>query len=198
MSLPVTPPYHVEPPRLFSVDLRDARRGLIPAMCSLIVRRDALLALGGMEADFRGLYEDQVLYIKPGLSLRAVIDPRPSRCIASTPTSACELVDRQRHVERIGPSAPAAALHGVDGGLRRRRRGTRLVVSGDRAPQHRPRWLVGGTTCAATAGSRLRPGGPGTGPPLWRAGCVRDAAPSRGRSVLAAGASNSSAPLRRR
>ena len=33
--------------------------------------------VGGLEAEFRGLYEDQVLYVKAGLQLTAVIDPRP-------------------------------------------------------------------------------------------------------------------------
>jgi glycosyltransferase involved in cell wall biosynthesis len=36
----------------------------LPGICSLIVRREAYAAVGGFEADFRGLYEDQVFLSK--------------------------------------------------------------------------------------------------------------------------------------
>ena len=76
-------------------------------MCSLLVRREALLELGGLEAQFRGLYEDQVLYVKAGLQLTAVIDPRPLALYRQHPGSACEVSIAEGAWSREGPSAAA-------------------------------------------------------------------------------------------
>ena len=108
MTLPSAPPYTVlPPPRLFSAIYGIPGGGHVPAMCSLLVRRDALLALGGLEAEFRGLYEDQVLYVKAGLQLTAVIDPRPLALYRQHPGSACEVSIAEGAWSRDGPS-PAA------------------------------------------------------------------------------------------
>jgi glycosyltransferase involved in cell wall biosynthesis len=109
MSLPaVAPGVVVEPPDLFPAMYGTPGGWRIPAMCSLIVRRDALRAIGGMEAEFRGLYEDQVLYTKLALRLPAVVDRRPLALYRQHPDSACEQSITAGTWQRIGPSAPAA------------------------------------------------------------------------------------------
>jgi glycosyltransferase involved in cell wall biosynthesis len=52
--------YH--PPRLAALFLR--QKALTPGTCSAIIRRDAVLAVGGFEESFRGMYEDQVFFTK--------------------------------------------------------------------------------------------------------------------------------------
>lgn len=42
----------------------DTRGAILPGICSLTVRRDAILAVGGFEPEFRGCYEDQVFISK--------------------------------------------------------------------------------------------------------------------------------------
>jgi len=84
-------------PRLQVVEPVDAFLGVyaspdvwyVPAMCSLIIRRDRLLALGGMIDEFAGLYEDQVLYTKVLLGLRLVFDERVLSLYRQHDASAC-------------------------------------------------------------------------------------------------------------
>jgi glycosyltransferase involved in cell wall biosynthesis len=52
--------YH--PPRLAALFLR--QKALTPGTCSALIRRDAVLAVGGFEESFRGMYEDQVFFTK--------------------------------------------------------------------------------------------------------------------------------------
>src|SRR6185369_4487378 len=108
MTLPNAPPYTpLRPPRLFSAIYGVPGGGQVPAMCSLLVRRDALLALGGLEAQFRGLYEDQILYVKAGLQLTAVIDPRSLALYRQHPGSACEVSIANGAWRLVGPSPSA-------------------------------------------------------------------------------------------
>jgi hypothetical protein len=78
----------------------------IPAMCSLLITRRALLRIGGLDDSFRGLYEDQVLYAKIALHLRAVIDPRPMALYRQHDASACQIAIDAGEWQRIGPSEP--------------------------------------------------------------------------------------------
>ena len=54
----------IPPPHLLSAFIEG---GAAPCMCSVLVRRAAALAVGGFEARFRGLYEDQAFYAKLAL-----------------------------------------------------------------------------------------------------------------------------------
>ena len=109
MTLPDAAPYTVlQPSGLFSAIYGIPGGGQVPAICSVLVRRDALLAIGGLEAQFRGLYEDQALYVKASLKLAAVIDPRPLALYRQHPWSACEVSIAQGAWSREGPSAAAA------------------------------------------------------------------------------------------
>jgi SAM-dependent methyltransferase len=98
----------LRPPSLFAAIYGIPGGGRVPTMCSLLVRRDAILALGGHEAQFRDLYEDQVLYVKAGLHLSAVIDPRPLALYRQHPGSACEVSITDGTWNRAGPSQRAA------------------------------------------------------------------------------------------
>ena len=105
MMLPNARPYTMLPrSELFSAIYAIPGGSHVPAMCSLLVRRDALLSLGGLEAEFRGLYEDQVLYVKAGLQLTAVIDPRPLALYRQHPGSACEVSIAEGVWRREGPN----------------------------------------------------------------------------------------------
>ncbi len=105
MTLPDAPPYtELPPPRLFPAVYAIPSVSHVPAMCSLLVRRDALVAIDGLEAEFRGLYEDQVLYVKAGLKLTAVIDPRPLALYRQHPGSACEVSIAEGAWSREGPN----------------------------------------------------------------------------------------------
>jgi GT2 family glycosyltransferase len=105
MSLPeVAPERIVEPPDLFAAIYGQPGGWRVPAMCSLVVRREALIALGGMEVEFRGLYEDQVLYTKLALHLRTVVDPRPLALYRQHSGSACERSVADGSWQRLGPS----------------------------------------------------------------------------------------------
>jgi GT2 family glycosyltransferase len=104
MKLPAAPPGEViESPALLSAIYGEPGAWRVPAMCSLLIERRALLAVGGMEQQFRGLYEDQVLYTKLAASLRAVIDPRPVALYRQHATSAVTAaglpVDRRSEAE---------------------------------------------------------------------------------------------------
>jgi glycosyltransferase involved in cell wall biosynthesis len=92
MTLPTAPAYTIlAPPALLIAIYGIVGGGQVPAMCSLVIRRDSLVSIGGMVSDFRDLYEDQVLYVKLGLKLSAVVDPRPLALYRQHPASACSL-----------------------------------------------------------------------------------------------------------
>lgn len=52
-----------QPPSILEAFIRTAGR-ILPGICSLTVRREAVAAVGGFESDFRGCYEDQVFLSK--------------------------------------------------------------------------------------------------------------------------------------
>jgi len=107
MSLPDGPHHRViEPPALLAAMYAEPGAWRIPAMCSLLVTRRALSAIGGLDDAFRGLYEDQVLYAKIALHLRVVIDPRPMALYRQHDASACQVAIDAGEWQRIGPSEP--------------------------------------------------------------------------------------------
>lgn len=55
----------VQPPNLLTYWLNHT--AAVPCMCSLLVRKEVMQTIGGFEATFRGLYEDQVFYAKVAL-----------------------------------------------------------------------------------------------------------------------------------
>jgi glycosyltransferase involved in cell wall biosynthesis len=61
-DLGVTPDRVVAPPTLFRNLLRNEFQ--TPTPCNALMRRSAMLAIGGSEASFGGMFEDQVLFAK--------------------------------------------------------------------------------------------------------------------------------------
>ena len=78
---PLTPPRHraglLHGPMLLEWFLTD--ESLTPCTCSVLVKTAVARRLGGFEASFRGLYDDQVFYAKVALAEPILVDPR---CVA--------------------------------------------------------------------------------------------------------------------
>ncbi len=66
----------VQPTELFHRMYRDPWHWTVPAICGVVIRREALDRVGGFDRQFTGMFEDQVLYSKIGLGLRVVLDTR--------------------------------------------------------------------------------------------------------------------------
>jgi hypothetical protein len=102
----VVPHTVIEPPTLFAAMYGVPGAWRVPAICSLLITRSGLLRIGGLDDRFRGLYEDQVLYAKIALHLRAVIDPRPMALYRQHVASACQIAIDAGEWQRVGPSEP--------------------------------------------------------------------------------------------
>jgi glycosyltransferase involved in cell wall biosynthesis len=70
-ALGVRPNTLIQPPALVPRFLEG--RAAVPCTCSLLVRRQAVVELGGLDESFRTLYEDQVLYCKICLHSRVFV-----------------------------------------------------------------------------------------------------------------------------
>jgi GT2 family glycosyltransferase len=79
----------IKPPALFAAIYGTPGTWYVPAMCSLLIRRQALVTAGGMSQEFRGLHEDQVLYTKIALTMRVVLDERALALYRQHGGSAC-------------------------------------------------------------------------------------------------------------
>ena len=97
----------VPPPRMLSAVLR--RGAFSTPTCSLLVRRDALLAVGGGEASFPALFEDQVLLAKLYLTRTCVISGSATARYRRHPGSSTALAERDGsyHPNRPNPSHEA-------------------------------------------------------------------------------------------
>lgn len=68
----VEPGRVMEPGDLLALYRRTAGAS-VPAICSILARRSAVVDVGGFEDSFRGSFEDQVFYARMGLHLRVLI-----------------------------------------------------------------------------------------------------------------------------
>jgi hypothetical protein len=59
-------------PPFVAVHYLNAHGAGIPGICSLLIRREALLGVGGFDDSFRRLYEDQVMLFKMFLNHRVI------------------------------------------------------------------------------------------------------------------------------
>ncbi|MEP4649676.1 MAG: glycosyltransferase family 2 protein, partial [Ilumatobacter sp.] len=96
----------IEPPELFADIYLEPDAFRVPAICSTLIDRASLLRVGGFEDSFRNLYEDQVLYSKIALQLRAVVDPRPLALYRQHEASACHVAIDAGEWQWTGPSEP--------------------------------------------------------------------------------------------
>jgi hypothetical protein len=70
-------PGRVYPPPELAVRILLRHEGAIPCTCAVLVRRDAALAVGGFEQEFR-LYEDQTLWAKLFVRYPVLVAGRPT------------------------------------------------------------------------------------------------------------------------
>lgn len=106
--LPWPPGTLVPPPRMLSAVLR--RGAYSTPTCSLLVRRDLLLAVGGGEVEFRALFEDQVLLAKLYLAHACVISGTRTARYRRHPSSSTARAQREGTYDPVGPSSSHAAF----------------------------------------------------------------------------------------
>jgi glycosyltransferase involved in cell wall biosynthesis len=70
LGLPADRPF--DPP-IVAIGFLESHGGNVPGICSLLVRTEALRAVGGFEDSFRTLYEDQVFFFKICLRYKVVV-----------------------------------------------------------------------------------------------------------------------------
>ena len=87
-SLYLPPEQVFQPPELATHFLSVHGLG-VPGICSLLIKREAILAVGGSEDQFRRLYEDQVLLFKIMLNFPAVVLDEVLDHYRQHPESAC-------------------------------------------------------------------------------------------------------------
>ena len=104
--LGVEPDTVQEPGELLLTYRRDT--GTLPAICSVLLRRAALLRLGGFAVEFRGCFEDQVMLAKLGLHLRVHVSGDSTVLYRRHDASACAIA-----IERgtYHPMRPNVAEH---------------------------------------------------------------------------------------
>jgi len=101
--LGVEPDTIVPPPRLLPRFLR--RDAYTPGTCSVVVRRDAALAVGGFEEEFRGMYEDQAFFYKLCYVAPVYVDGVCGDLYRQTPDSHSGRMRSIGHFRVFGPSA---------------------------------------------------------------------------------------------
>lgn len=79
----------VRPPGAFAAVYGQPGYESAPAICSLMMRRETFLGVGGSLATFRSLFEDQVLFARAFLHAPIVLDDRPLALYRQHPSSAC-------------------------------------------------------------------------------------------------------------
>jgi len=91
-DLPLRQP--VPPPGILVTIYSQPSGWLVPGICSFFFRREALLEIGGFDDEFKGLFEDQVLYVKAFVRLTFVLDDRPLTLYRQHDASACAVAAR--------------------------------------------------------------------------------------------------------
>lgn len=74
---------------IVAIGYLESHGGNVPGICSLLVRRRDLMAVGGFEDAFRTLYEDQVFFFKIGLNYKVMAIDRVLDYYRQHPDSAC-------------------------------------------------------------------------------------------------------------
>jgi glycosyltransferase involved in cell wall biosynthesis len=95
-DLGVTPDTVIEPPRLLGNLIEN--RAQTPTTCNALVRRECLLELGGFQSEFRGMFEDQVFFMKLCLEKRVFVSSRTWARYRQRPDSCSALAERSGRV----------------------------------------------------------------------------------------------------
>jgi len=86
----VPPNSLVAPPALLSLALK-TEGATMPGICSVLVRRQTIEAVGGFETSFRGLYEDQAFLVKVFLKSAVFVTDACLDLYRQHPDSACSV-----------------------------------------------------------------------------------------------------------
>lgn len=78
---------------IVAIGFLESHGGNVPGICSLLVRRDAVLSVGGFDPDFRTLYEDQVFFFKICLNFKVIAVDKVLDRYRQHPASACHQAD---------------------------------------------------------------------------------------------------------
>lgn len=100
LGLPIRKP--LDPP-IVAIGFLEAHGGNVPGICSLLIRRDHALAVGGFEEQFRTLYEDQAFYFKMCLTYRVIATDEELDLYRQHPDSACNKEGRIAGDRRMRP-----------------------------------------------------------------------------------------------
>ena len=91
------------PPRLLS-DILLLQKGEVPCTCGVLVRREAIVEVGGFHEDF-DLYEDQVLWAKLFLRYPAIVSDVPVAVYRQHPSSVSAAAARSGDYDGSGRTA---------------------------------------------------------------------------------------------
>lgn len=80
------------PPTLLSLFLRKEAR--TPATCAVLIRKDVCKTVGGFEETFRGLYEDQVFFVKLFVMVSVFVSSECLDRYRQHPDSHCSIADK--------------------------------------------------------------------------------------------------------
>ncbi len=102
--LGVKPDTLIQPPTLLSIFLR--RQGHSPATCGVLIKREVIEAVGGLEESFRAMYEDQVFFAKICLKYPVFVESGCWDKYRQHPDSTCYVAERagEYHITQISPS----------------------------------------------------------------------------------------------
>lgn len=100
LGLPVMQPLAAP---IVAIGFLENRGGNVPGICSLLVRREDLLAVGGFEDDFRTLYEDQVFFFKICLRFTVIATDKILSYYRQHPDSACHQAGGMSGDEKMRP-----------------------------------------------------------------------------------------------
>jgi glycosyltransferase involved in cell wall biosynthesis len=93
-ALGVTPNQVIEPPRLFPLLM--ANRVQTPTTCNFMVRRTLFATVGAFEDAFRGMYEDQVFFVKTHLAVPIYVADRVWAKYRQHPASSSSVFAKQQ------------------------------------------------------------------------------------------------------
>lgn len=100
--LAVEPGRKIDAPELLIRSL-ETHGGMLPGICSLVVRRSVLEEIGGFDPSFRGSYEDQVFFSKVFRHASVLITDRCSDRYRQHEDSCCAVAQRNGEYDPDGP-----------------------------------------------------------------------------------------------
>ena len=104
-SLGVSADVVIEPPRLLKLFFRGNAR--TPAICSCLLRREAIERIGGFEETFRGIFEDRVFFFKLSLNVPVLVTDGCWDRYRQHPESHCQVMSQIGEWHRGSQPSPA-------------------------------------------------------------------------------------------